>query len=437
MGNFFHDGQGSSEQGGAGPRSAAEWRARDPLRGYYQEREAFFSEALYSAWSDFTPEARAAAWREREAAAFLFERQAAWQERLPNLAMVGTAWRPWSQIQFSPGLSAGRKFIPWDDETARHWQAYRETLAADPPDYDRAWQLIKHIAAGDPAHRTLVLAGVLSITPPWETPLEVFLRLDQPPVVDLPSQLLDLDRFGLPPFLPLVVEPVQPFVPYGGQFPAQAPAGLVVQSGIRVENPPGFGTLTAAARQNGQEVLLGPHHIFGGPGNVVEWSQRGRIGQVTQALPDWDAALAALDPGISTSPAVAGLGLVPARPMPPSGLVSGVQFYGAASGAHPSGAYLDQVYVSPGPGLARTIGSKDCFIIKGHAKHGDSGALIVAASTRTLGASGPNPALEPLYQQAMLGMLVAGPLDDSDANMPAAFFCRPVFELALQLNLTF
>lgn len=420
------------EDSGAGPTNPQDWREQDPLRPFYQERESYYPQDFYIAQSDLPAAARALIWREREIAAYLYSNQERWRARLPNLAMVGVARRPWNRLPYSPGRQVEEKYLRWTEKAQALIGKFSNALDQEKPDYRHAWDLCKQIEAHNPLRRSSLLVGVLSFTPPWDALPDAFLQLDQPPVVDLPSRL-DLERFGLPSFLPLVAEPIQPVAPYSG-YPGQVVTGAV-QSGIEVAGQNGrTGTLTAVGSQSGTTVLLGARHVLGSPNDVLSWNNS-RIGEVIQELPDWDAALACVDPGISTADDITGLTLRPAQPMPVSSLVQDVLFYGATSGAHTTDAVLDQVYARPDPALAWQIGNIDGFTIKGHAKHGDSGALILAGGNRP-GLS-LNPSLALLYSDSMLGMLIAGPADDSDANMPNTFFCRSVFEIAGRLNLNF
>jgi hypothetical protein len=357
------------------PLNPFTWIERDRLSQQFLQRQenSDYIERIaiqvYEAWIRLPIRLRRQVWREREIAAFLYERMETW-ERIPGFWAIGVGRREINGIRRLVGILSTETSLALEAE-------FREG-------YDVPYIL-----------------NVDSIIPAEQDNREIQLVLE----------------YDLAPIQYGVVLP-DSFVLTSD--PSVSPSTiLTVQSGDEVggQNQAGFrtpGTLTAIVSYEGthEPLLLSAGHVFG-PVNqaVVAYNAKRAvsIGRVIKCNSVLDAAIAELDSPWSVNYQVKGINTIPAPPIMPYCDMP-VQIYGNKSG-HQLG-YLDVVNSIPVGGVL--VGVVPHFRATIGSQPGDSGALLLSGH-------GNQPMISSSFSKyssaqyldnlvcSILGLLVAGP----------------------------
>jgi hypothetical protein len=420
------------------PFSPTDWAEKDPLRpaALSGDPTPYNPAALFSAFRRL-PRGwlRAQAWRERQIAAQLIQTGYVqnWAARLPNLVMCGVARRPWEQTHIT-GLREA-VFVRQSNDLLQsyihdlpfmaNYAEVRDRLGGIPP-------AVMQEAFGNP------LAAVFYFRPgppPFLNPpvdRGVYEGLGLPVLIELDGGQLPLESYGLPRYVPVVVDTMLGIEPLGLPSPASVVnPGVLMQPGMQISGL-NTGTLTAVVgNMNGPgDFLLGAQHVLGDPGDPVTVAGV-RAGQVVAADSSLDWALAdlsALQGAYSIDRTVSGLGMAPSPPlMPTFGLAA--QYCGQKS-AQAAFGFISGVYLNP-PQYLQNLGVHirgDCFQMHSGAKSGDSGALVLCGQGQALPLS-PDYTYHPPAQGqhlpgSILGMLVAqmpawGPFPAAILAVPA------------------
>lgn len=286
------------------------------------------------------------------------------------------------------------------------------------------------------------LAGAIFVSSPSDAYAEdIYRQLGLDTTVTIATRVFPPEQYGIEQDVPIVILPARSLMPYSSS------PSITLHSGVAIEgnHPPGMaqpasgarrpvsGTLTAIAQRNQQDLLVGPHHVFGDIQKTIRVGNQ-TVAEVVDTDPQLDAALAEpLNASMTLSNTVPALGKQASAPVLPCTGIP-VQYEGATSQQQQAHTIDTVYYASPSiTGSPVSIGSP-LFSVTIPAAQGDSGALLTTQS-----GSVPqryqrqNPQLKALYDGAMVGMLVAGP----DPPMPGPqtiYFC-PIVDIGDQFNL--